>query len=69
MGGGLIIPSSLKTKRNPTKFQARPNFCLFFKSYCLLYLLIIVFPKFGPLSATGMALFVYLGPKCQNLSP
>ncbi len=36
---------------------------LFFKSYMtLLYLLIIDFPKFDPLTATGMALCVNLGP-------
>jgi hypothetical protein len=35
----------------------------------LLYLLIIVLPKFDPLTATGMALFVNLGPTCQNLFP
>jgi hypothetical protein len=32
-----------------------------------LYLLIIVFPKLDPLTATGMALCVNLVPKCQNL--
>ena len=32
-----------------------------------LYLLKIVFPKFDPLTATGMALRVDLGPKRQNL--
>jgi hypothetical protein len=32
-----------------------------------LYLLKIVFPKFNPLTVTGMALFVELGQKCPNL--
>jgi hypothetical protein len=32
-----------------------------------LYLQIIVFPKFDPLTATGMALCVGLGPKFQTL--
>jgi hypothetical protein len=32
-------------------------------------LLIIDFPKFYPLTAAGMALCVYLGPKFQNLFP
>ena len=32
-----------------------------------LYELILVFPKFDPLTAPGMALCVNLGPKCQNL--
>ncbi len=30
-----------------------------------LYLLKIVFPKLDPLTVTGIALFVDLGPKCQ----
>ncbi len=33
-----------------------------------LYELILVFPKFDPLTAPEMALCVNLGPKCQNLS-
>jgi hypothetical protein len=32
-----------------------------------LYELILVFPKFDPITALGMALRVNLGPKCQNL--
>jgi hypothetical protein len=32
-----------------------------------LYLLIIVFPKFDPLTVKGMSLCVDFGPKCQNL--
>jgi hypothetical protein len=31
-----------------------------------LYLLKLVFPKFDPLTVTGMVLCVDLGPKCQN---
>ncbi len=34
-----------------------------------LYELILVFPKFDPLTAPGMALCVDLGPKCQILFP
>ena len=34
-----------------------------------LYELILVFSKFDPLTAPGMALCVNLGPKCQNLLP
>ena len=42
----------------------------FSKSYMTLkYLLMIDFPKFDPLTAAEMALFVNLGPKCQNLFP
>jgi hypothetical protein len=32
-----------------------------------LYEPILVFPKFDPLTAPGMALCADLGPKCQNL--
>jgi hypothetical protein len=35
----------------------------------LTHLLILDFPKFDPLTAAEMALFVNLGPKCQNLFP
>ncbi len=31
------------------------------------YLLKIVFPKFDPVTVTGMALCADLGPKCHNL--
>jgi hypothetical protein len=34
-----------------------------------LYEPILVFPKFDPLTASGMALCVNLGPKSQNLFP
>ncbi len=45
-------------------------FILFLKSYMtLLYFLIIDFPKFDPLTATGMALCVNLGSKCKDLFP
>ncbi len=30
---------------------------------------ILVFPKFNSINASGMALSVNLGPKCQNLFP
>jgi hypothetical protein len=36
MGGATIIPRSLKTKRNKKKFQDRPKFFIFFKSYMTL---------------------------------
>jgi hypothetical protein len=51
----MIIPRSLKTTRNEKKFAK--------------YLLIIDLSKFDPLTATGMALCVNLGRKCQNLFP
>jgi hypothetical protein len=67
MGGATIVLHSLKTKGKKKKFQDR-LFFLFFKSLMnTLYLLKIVFSKCNPLTATGMALCVNIGPKCQNL--
>jgi hypothetical protein len=64
-GGATIIPHSPRTTRNEKKFQDRPKFFFFFKSYMTLkYLLIIDFPKFEPLTAAEMALCGNLGPKC-----
>jgi hypothetical protein len=65
-GGVRIIPRSLKTTGNKNCFQ--PGAKKFLKSYMSpLYLLIIGFPKFDPLTVTGMALCVDFGPKCHNL--
>jgi hypothetical protein len=62
----MIVPRSLKTKGNKKNFKIGQIF--FFKSLMkTLYLLKIVFPKFDPLTATGMALCVNIGPICQNL--
>ena len=67
MGGATIIPRSPRTTRNENNFQGRPKKLIFKKSYMTLkYLLIIDFPKFVPLTASGMALCVNLGPKGQN---
>ncbi len=61
MGGGTIVPRSLKTKGN-NKFFMLGKFKK--KSYMTpVYLLKIVFPKFDPLTVTEMALGVDLGPK------
>ncbi len=69
-GGPTILSRSLKTKRNKQKFQDRPTFFLFLKSYMtLLNLLIKGFQQFDPLTATGMAFCVNLGQKCQFLFP
>jgi hypothetical protein len=68
MWGATIVPSSLKTKENKKNFKIGQFFYLFFKSLMNpFYLLKIVFSKFNPLTATGMALCVNIGPKCQNL--
>ncbi len=65
MGGGTIVPRSLKTKVNK-KFFMLGKFKK--KSHMTpVYLLKIVFPKFYPLTVTEMALDVDLGPKFQNL--
>jgi hypothetical protein len=70
MGGATIIPRSPRTTRNEKKFQDRPKIFFGLKSYMTLkYLLLIDFPKFDPLTAAEMALYVNLGPKCQNLFP
>jgi hypothetical protein len=54
MGGGRIIPRSLKTTGNENCFQPRQK--KIFDSYMNpLYLLKIVFPKFDPITVTGVA--------------
>jgi hypothetical protein len=69
MGGATIIPRSLKTKQNKKNFQDRPNF-FFFLIICDPFIFANNrFSKFDPLTVTGMALCVNLGPKCQNLFP
>jgi hypothetical protein len=67
IGGGTIFPHSPRTTRNEKIFCARS------KKYFFIFLfmnpsyeLILVFPKFDPLTAPEMALCVKLGPKCQN---
>ncbi len=51
-------------------FELGPKNILFYFSFMNpLYELILVFPKFDPLTAPGMALCVDLGPKCQILFP
>ncbi len=68
--GATIVPRSLKTKQNKKNFKIGQIYFLFFKSYVtLLYLQLIDFPKLDPLTVTGMALCVNLGPKCQILFP
>ncbi len=49
-------------------FELGQKNSLFFFIYELftVYELILVFPKFDPLTAPGMALWLDLGPKCQN---
>ncbi len=68
MGGGRIIPRSPKTTGNEKIFKPRPkNFLGLKSSLTPLYFLKIVFPKFNPLTVTGMALCVDLGPKYHKL--
>jgi hypothetical protein len=69
-GGGTIFPRSLKTTRNEKIFelgQLGQKNSIFFSFMNPLYEPILVFPKFNPLTAPGMALCVNLGPKCQNI--
>jgi hypothetical protein len=64
MGGATIIPRSLKS------FELGQKIFYFFSSFMNpLYEPILVFPKFDPLTAPGIALCVNLGPKCQNVFP
>jgi hypothetical protein len=61
MGGGRIIPRSLKTTGNNKILDLSQ---ILKKSFVTpLYLPKIVFPKIDPLTVTGMALCVDLGPK------
>ncbi len=48
-------------------FELGQKFFLIFLFMNPLYELLLVFLKFDPLTAPGMALCVNLGPKCQNL--
>ncbi len=64
--GGRYNCSVVLKIRGTTKFFMLGKFLK--KSYVTpVYLLKIVFPKFDPLTVTGMALGVDLGPKFQNL--
>jgi hypothetical protein len=65
----MIVPRSLKTKRNKKLFKIDQFFSFLKSCMTFLYLLIIDFPKFDPLTTTGMALCVNLGPKCQIIFP
>jgi hypothetical protein len=61
----MIFPRSLKTTRNEKMFElGQKNICFSFMNP--LCEPILVFPKFDPLNAPGIALCVDLGPKCQN---
>ncbi len=50
-------------------FELGKKNILFFLFINPLHEPILVFPKFDPFTAPGMALCVNLGPKCQNLFP
>ncbi len=69
-GGGTIFPRSLKTTQNEKNSELGQKFFLIFFSFMNpLYEPIFVFPKFDPLTSSGMTLCVDLGPKCQILFP
>jgi hypothetical protein len=57
----------LRLSEMKKKFELGQKNILFFSFMNPLYEPILVFPKFDPLTAPGMALCVDLGPKCQNL--
>ncbi len=56
-GRGTIVPRNLRTKGNQNKCPK-----LFFHSY-------MIFPKFDPLTTTGMALCLDLEPKMSKFIP
>jgi hypothetical protein len=69
IGGGTIFPRSPRTTRNEKIFElGQKNIFIFFLFLNPLYELILVFSKFDPLTAPGMALCVNLEPKCQIYS-
>ncbi len=55
MGGGRIVPRSLKTKGNKNCFQTRQKKFFFKSDMTPLYFLKIVFRKFDPLTALCVA--------------
>ncbi len=60
----------LGLRRMKTNFELGQTIFLFFFSFVNpLHEPILVFSKFDPITAPGMALRVNLGPKCQNLFP
>jgi hypothetical protein len=61
----MIFPRSPRTTQNEKLFLVRSKFH-FFSFVKPLYEPILVFPKFDPITAPGMALGVNLGPKCQH---
>ncbi len=69
MGGATIIPRSPRTTQNEKIFKLGQKFFVFFSFVNPLYELILVFPKFDPITAPGMALRVNFGSKCQHLFP
>ncbi len=70
MGEVRFFRVVLGLRRMEKKFELGKNFLYFFFSFVNpLYEPILVFPKFDPITAPGMALRVNLGPKCQHLVP
>jgi hypothetical protein len=64
---GTIVPLNLETEGNKKFVQGRPKKNFSFKLYMTIFAKNSFFFKFDPLTATGMALCVDPGPKCQNL--
>ena len=55
--------------RRMKKFFELGQTFFFFSFVKPIYEPILVFPKFDPITAPGMALRVNLGPKCQHVFP
>ncbi len=59
----------LGLRRMKKNFESGQKFFYFFFICDPLYEPLLVFPKFDPITAPGMALRVNIGPKCQHLFP
>ncbi len=66
MGGGRIVMCRLRGIRLVFNLGQKIVFSVSYMTPLYAFAK-IVFPKFDPLTVTGMALCVDLGPKCQNL--
>jgi hypothetical protein len=67
MGEVRFFRLVLRLRGMKKKFEVGQKNIFFFSFMNPLYEPILVFPKFDPLTASGKALCVDLGPKCLNL--
>ncbi len=69
LGEVRFFRAVLGLRRMKKYYEFGQKFFYFFLFVNPLYELILVFPKFDPITAPEMALRVNLGPKCQHLFP